>query len=100
MINKKNKLVVISTAFKEFTLCRQALKLNSWLLENKQDYLWIPCSELTVAHPESLRVGRLSQAGVPVILLGNLKPRALCHQDHDSTECLPKLIHGGVETAL
>lgn len=78
----------------------RALKLNSWLLEDKKDYLWIPCCELTVAHPESLRVGRLSQAGVPVILLGNLKPRALCHQDCDSTVCLPKLIHRGVETAL
>lgn len=30
---------------------------------------------------------------MPVILLGNLKPRALCHQDSDSAMCLPKLIH-------
>ena len=41
--------MVTSTAFKEFTMYRQALKLNSWLLENKKDYLWIACSELTVA---------------------------------------------------
>lgn len=36
----------------------KVLKLNSRLLENKRDSLWIPCSELTVAHPEPFRVGR------------------------------------------
>lgn len=70
----------------------QGLETQQLAFRNKGDHLWIPCSELTVAHPEPPRGGE-AQAGVPVILLGDVKPRALCHQDCDSAARLPKLIY-------